>query len=95
MLGEPEGLSEIFPRAQPCSPVVVGSMIHYVLLLRVELHILRTLVKGMQILVNYHILLYIIQLPHTPNIYGDDFSLIILIIKRRSKININRIDFSL
>ena len=94
MLGEPEGLSEIFPRAQPCSPVVVGSMTHYVLLLRVELHILRTLVKGMQILVNYPILLYIIQLPYTPNIYGGDFSLIILIMKRRSKININRIDFS-
>ena len=48
----------------------------------------------MQILVNYPILLYIIQLPHTPNIYGDDFSLIILIMKRRSKIIINRIDFS-
>ena len=51
-------------------------------------------VKGMQILVNYPILLYIIQLPHALNIYGDDFSLIILIMKRRSKTIINRIDFS-
>ena len=57
MLGKPEGLPEIFPRAQPCSPVVVGSMIHYMLLLNVEVHFLRTLVKGMQILVNYPILL--------------------------------------
>ena len=36
MLGEPEGLPEIFPRAQPCSPLVIGSMIHYMLLLNVE-----------------------------------------------------------
>ena len=54
---EPEGLAEIFPRAQPCSPVVIGSMIHYMLLLNVEVHFLRTLVKGMQILVKYPILL--------------------------------------
>ena len=45
MLGEPEGLPEIFRRAQPCSPVVIGSMIHYMLLLNVEVHFLRTLVK--------------------------------------------------
>ena len=45
MLGEPKGLSEIFPRALPCSPVVIGSMIHYMLLLNVEAHFLRTLVK--------------------------------------------------
>ena len=45
MLGEPEGLPEIFPRVQPCSPVVIGSMIHYMLLLNVEAHFLRTLVK--------------------------------------------------
>ena len=45
MLGEPEGLSEIFPRAQPCSPVVIGSMMHYMLLLNVEVPFLRTLVK--------------------------------------------------
>ena len=32
MLEEPEGLPEIFPRAQPCSLVVIGSMIHYILL---------------------------------------------------------------
>ena len=57
MLGEPEGLPEIFLRVQPCSPVVIGSMIHYMLLLNVEVHFLRTLVKGMQILVNYPILL--------------------------------------
>ena len=50
---EPEGLPEIFPRAQPCSPVIIGSMIHNMLLLNVEVHFLRTLVKGMQILVNY------------------------------------------
>ena len=47
--GEPE----IFPSAQPCSPVVIGSMIHYMLLFNVEVHFLRTLVKGMQILVNH------------------------------------------
>ena len=57
MLGEPEGLPEIFPRAQPCSPVVIGSMIHCMLLLNVEVHFLRKLVKGMQILVNYPIIL--------------------------------------
>ena len=57
MLREPVGLSEIFPRAQPYSPVVIGSMIHYMLLLNVEVHFLRTLVKGMQILGNYPILL--------------------------------------
>ena len=44
---------EIFPRAQPCSPLIIGSMIHNMLLLNVEVHFLRTLVKGMQILVNY------------------------------------------
>ena len=44
-LGSPKGLPEIFPRAQPCSPVVIGSMIHYMLLLNVEVHFLRTLVK--------------------------------------------------
>ena len=54
---EPEGLPYIFNRAQPCSPVVIGSMIHYMLLLNVEVHFLRTLLKGMQILVNYPILL--------------------------------------
>ena len=52
---EPERPPEIFPRAQPCTPVVIGSMIHYMLLLDVEVHFLRTLVKGMQILVNYPI----------------------------------------
>ena len=57
MLGEPKGLPEIFPRALPCSPVVIGSMIHYMLLLNVEVHFLSALVKGMQILVNYLILL--------------------------------------
>ena len=57
MLGKPEGLPEIFPRAQPYSPVVIGSMIHYMLLLNAEVHSLRTLVKGMQISVNYPILL--------------------------------------
>ena len=45
MLGEPEGLPKIFPTAQPCSPVVIGSMIHNMLLLNVEVHFLRTLVK--------------------------------------------------
>ena len=45
MLGEPEGLPEIFPRPQPCSPIVIGNMIHYMLLLNVEVHFLRTLVK--------------------------------------------------
>ena len=39
-------------RVQPCSPVVIGSLIHYMLLLNVEVHFLRTLAKGMQILVN-------------------------------------------
>ena len=63
MLGEHEGLPEIFHSAQPCSPVVIGSMIHYMLLLNVEVHFLRTLVKGMQILVNY---------PRTLNIYGGN-----------------------
>ena len=52
---EPEGPPEIFPRAQSCTPVVIGSMIHYMLLLDVEVHFLSTLVKGMQILVNYPI----------------------------------------
>ena len=59
----PEGLPEIFPRAQPCSPVLIGSMIHYVLLLNVEALLWRTLVKRMQILVNY---------PHTLNIHGGN-----------------------
>ena len=56
MLGEPEGLPEMFPRAQPCRPVDIGNMIHCLLLLYVEVHILRTFVKGMQISVNYRIL---------------------------------------
>ena len=43
--GEPKRLPEIFPRALPWSPVVIGSMIHYMLLLNVEVHFLRTLVK--------------------------------------------------
>ena len=54
---EPEGLPEIFPRAQPCSPVIIESMIHNMLLLNVQVHFLRTLVKRIQILVNYPILL--------------------------------------
>ena len=51
------GLPEIFPRVQPCSPVVIGSIIHYMLLFNEEVHFLRTSVKGMQILLNYPILL--------------------------------------
>ena len=62
MLGEPEGLPEIFPGVQPCSPVVIGSMIHYILLLSVEEHFLRTLVKECKFS----------ELPHTPNIYGGN-----------------------
>ena len=31
-----KGLPETFPRAQPGSPLVIGSMIHYMLLLNVE-----------------------------------------------------------
>ena len=54
---EPEGFPYIFNGAQPCSPVVIGSMIHYMLLLNVGAHFLRTLLKGMQILVNYPVLL--------------------------------------
>ena len=46
---ETKGFPEIFPRAQPCSPLVIGSMIHYMLLLYVEVHFLRKLPKGMQI----------------------------------------------
>ena len=57
MLGEPERLPEIFPRAQPCTPVVIESMIHYMLLLNVEVHFFEDISKGMQILVNYPILL--------------------------------------
>ena len=45
MLGDPKRLAEIFLRALLCSPVVIGSMIHYMLLLNVEVHFLRTLVK--------------------------------------------------
>ena len=60
---ESKGLRDIFPRAQPCSPVVIESMIQYMPLLNVELHLLRTLVKGMQILLNYPILL---------NMYGGN-----------------------
>ena len=45
MLGETEGLPEIFPRVQLCSPVVIGSMTHYMPLLNVKVHFLRTLVK--------------------------------------------------
>ena len=40
-------------------------MIHNMLLLNVEVHFLRTLVKGMQILVNY---------THTLNIYGGNIA---------------------
>ena len=48
----------IFLRAQHCSPVVIGSLIHYMLsVFNVEVHFLRTLVKKVQILVNYPILL--------------------------------------
>ena len=63
MLGKPEGLPEIFPRAQPCSPVVIGSMIHYMLLLNVEVHFFEDISKGMQIFN---------ELPQTPNIYDGD-----------------------
>ena len=63
MLGEPEGLPEIFPRVQPCSPVVIGSMIHYMLLLNVEVHFFEDISKGMQIFN---------ELPQTPNIYDGD-----------------------
>ena len=52
MLGEPKGLPEIFPRALPCSPVVIGSMIHYS-----GSAFFEDISKGMQILVNYPILL--------------------------------------
>ena len=62
MLGEPEGLSEIFPRAQPCSPLVIGSMIHYILLLNVEVQFLRTFKRN----ANFS------ELSHTPNIYGGN-----------------------
>ena len=44
-LGSPSGSLKFFPRAQPCSPVLIRSMIHYMLLLNVEVHFLRTLVK--------------------------------------------------
>ena len=46
MLGEPEGPPEIFPRVQPCSPIV-----------ECEGGFLEDISKGMQILVNYPILL--------------------------------------
>ena len=39
-------IPEIFPRAQRCSPVVIGSMIHYMLLLNVEVHFLDNISKG-------------------------------------------------
>ena len=42
--------------------VVIGSMIHYMLLLNVEVHFWRTLVKD----ANFS------ELPHTPNIYGGN-----------------------
>ena len=57
MLGDPKRLAEIFLRALLCSPVVIGSMIHYMLLLNVEVHFVKDISKGMQILVNYPILL--------------------------------------
>ena len=46
---EPKGLPEIFPRAQSCSPLGIESMKHYKLLLNVEVHFLRKLIKGIQI----------------------------------------------
>ena len=42
------------------TPIVFDSMIHYTLLLNLEVHFLRTSVKGMQILVNYSILLILV-----------------------------------
>ena len=43
---EVQTLPEIFSRAQPCSPLVIGSMIHYMLLLNVEVHFLDNISKG-------------------------------------------------
>ena len=58
MLGEPEELSEIFPGTQPCSPVVIGSMIHYWhVIVECGSAFFEDISKGMQILVNYPILL--------------------------------------
>ena len=39
-------IPEIFPRAQRCSPIVIGSMIHYMLLLNVEVQFLDNISKG-------------------------------------------------
>ena len=57
MLGEPKGVSEIFPRAQPCSPVVIGSMIPLRAIVECGSAFFEDISKGMQILVNYPILL--------------------------------------
>ena len=57
------GLPEIFPRAQPCSPVVIGSMIHYMLLFNVEVHFFKDINKGNA---NFS------ELPNTLNIYGGN-----------------------
>ena len=54
MLGSPKGFLKV--SLEHSLPVVIGSMIHYMLLLNVEVHFLRTLVKGMQILANYPLL---------------------------------------
>ena len=57
------GLLEIFPRAEPRSPVVIRSMIHCMLLLNVEVLFLRTLVEE-----NANCS----ELPHTPDIYSGN-----------------------
>ena len=62
---EPEGLPEIFPRAQPCSPVIIGSMIHNMLLLNVQVHFFEDISKGNP---NFS------ELPHTLNIYGGNIA---------------------
>ena len=55
-------LPEIFPRVRSCSPLVIGSMIHYMLLLNVEVPFLR-ITKG-----NANLN----ELPHTLNICGGN-----------------------
>ena len=57
MLGETEGLLEIFPRAQPCSLLVIGSMIQLHAIVECGSAFFKDISKGMQILVNYPILL--------------------------------------
>ena len=57
-------------------------MIHYMLLLNVEVHFLTTLVKGMQISVNY--------IPHTLNIYGGNIDVSFVLSQAKEPLCVTR-----